>query len=274
MFGLNGSSEAVDMKVLLLSILVIVLSYGFKKLPRIGHYSVLFSILFGWLLFYIFDLAKPVTQVSSFIKLPEIFAFGPPRVEPSIIVMVIFITLLLLANMLATISVVQHVLERHQVQVEKNRLKQAGMVSGINQLLGGLFSAIGAVPVSGSAGFMETTKITSKKPFIIGSLMIVLISLFPPFTAFVAAIPEAVGYAAIFPVFASIIGLALQEFDGVKNKQNLYQVVGISLFAGIGAMFIPSQAFSEMSPALVSVLSNGLVLGAMVAVVTEKVLAR
>src|SRR5699024_2493504 len=42
MFGLNGSSEAVDMKVLLLSILVIVLSYGFKKIPRIGHYSVLF----------------------------------------------------------------------------------------------------------------------------------------------------------------------------------------------------------------------------------------
>lgn len=274
MFGLNGNSEIVDMKVFLLSILIVILSYGFMKLPRIGHYSVLFSILFGWLLFYLFDLAKPITKVSSFIKLPKIFVFGPPRMEPSIIVMVIFITLLLLANMLATISVVQLVLERHHVQVDKNRLKQAGMVSGVNQLLGGLFSAIGAVPVSGSAGFMETTKITGKKPFIIGSLMIILISLLPPFTAFVAAIPEAVGYAAIFPVFASIIGLALQGFEGVENKQNLYQIVGVSLFAGIGAMFIPSEAFSNMPPVLVSVLSNGLVLGAIVAVVTEKLLYR
>ncbi len=39
-------------------------------------------------------------------------------------------------------------------------------------------------------------------------------------------------------------------------------------------MFIPSEAFSEMPPALVSVLSNGLVLGGILAVTTEKILDR
>ncbi len=244
------------------------------KIPKVGHYSVLFSIIFGWLLFSVFGLAKPVTEVNQFMKLPEVFAFGSPRIEPNMIVVVIFITLLLLANMLATVRVVQQVLERHHVAVEENRLKQTGIISGINQLLGGLFSAIGAVPISGSAGFIETTKITSKKPFIIGSLLIVVISMFPPFTAFVAALPEAVGYAAIFPVFASIISLALQEFEAVENKQILFRVVSISLFAGIGIMFIPSEAFAEMSPVLVSILSNGLVFGALVAIVVETILTR
>ncbi|WP_077325042.1 purine/pyrimidine permease [Virgibacillus siamensis] len=274
MFGLNGENHTVKLGVLLLSLLIIILSYCFMKIPKIGHYSVLFSIVFGWLLFYIFDFSKPVTEVNQFIKPPEIFAFGIPRVEPNMIIMVFIITLLLLANLLATVSVVQQVLKRHNVRTYNNRLKQTGIISGVNQLLAGLFSAIGAVPISGSAGFIKTTKITSRKPFIIGSLIIICISFFPPFTAFVAALPEAVGYAAIFPVFASIISLALQEFEAVKNKEILFRVAGISLFAGIGTMFIPSEAFAGISPLLVSILSNGLVFGALIAIIVETILNR
>src|SRR5699024_7859508 len=113
---------------------------------------------------------------------------------------------------------------------------QTGMVSGVNQLLGGLFSAIGSVPISGSAGFIATTNITKRLPFLMGSILVVLISLFPPFTSFMAALPEAVGYAAMFPIFASILGIALQEFELVENKQRLFKITGISLFAGIGVM--------------------------------------
>lgn len=274
MFGLDSSDDTVHSGILLLSLVIIGAAYGFMKVPKIGQYSVLFSIVFGWVLFAVFGLSEPVTKVSKIFSLPKIFAFGSPRVEPNMIIMVIFITLLLLANLLATVRVVQQVLERHHVAVDKNRLKQTGMISGVNQLLGGLFSAIGAVPVSGSAGFIATTGITKKLPFIIGSFLIVAISLFPPFTAFVAAIPKAVGYAAIFPIFASIIGIALKEFEAAENKQKLFQVAGISLFAGIGTMFIPSEAFSSMPPTLVSILSNGLVFGAVVAVVTEAILTK
>ncbi|WP_174615133.1 purine/pyrimidine permease [Virgibacillus ihumii] len=274
MFGLTGGQQTVQSNVLLLSIVIVILSYCIMKIPKIGHYSVLFSIIFGWLLFSIFGLAKPITTVNSYFKLPEIFAFGSPRIDPTMIIMVIVITLLLLANLLATVRVVQQVLERQHVTVETNRLKQTGMISGVNQLLGGLFSAIGAVPISGSAGFIETTNITSKKPFIIGSLIIVVISLFPPFTAFVASLPEAVGYAAIFPVFASIISLAFRQFETVENKTVLFRVISISLFAGIGTMFIPSEAFAEMPPVLVSILSNGLVFGSVIAIILETLVSR
>ena len=274
MFGLDGSNANVDVKVLILSFLIILVSYVFMKIPRVGHYAVLVSIIFGWVIFSLFGLAEPITKVNSIFHLPKVFAFGPPRIEPSMIIMVIFITLLLLANLLASVHVVSQVLENHQVSVERNRLKQTGVVSGVNQLLGGLFSSIGAVPISGSAGFIATTKITSKIPFLLGSFLIILISLFPPFTSFVAAIPKAVGYAAIFPIFASLIGMALHEFEAVKNKKTLYQIVGISLFAGIGIMFIPPEAFSNMSPTLVSILSNGLVFGALIAVIVETVLTK
>src|SRR5699024_2562855 len=274
MTGLHSDAQLIDPKTLILSIIIVLLSYGFMKLPRIGHYSVLFTIGFGWILFYMFDLAKPVMNVSEHFKLPDIFAFGTPRLEMNMVIMVILITFLLIANMLATVKVVQQVFAQEKVTFETNRIKQTGVISGINQLLGGFFSAIGAVPISGSAGFISTTKITSKKPFIIGSLLIVGISLVPKITSFVASIPEAVGYAAIFPIFASIIGLALQSFETVENKKHVFQIVGVSLFAGIGVMFIPSEAFSAMPPTVVSVLSNGLVFGSLIAIIAESILTR
>ncbi|RNB90004.1 purine permease [Brevibacillus fluminis] len=274
MFGLEGDSQVVRWDVLVISLVIVVSSYLIKKMPRIGKYSVLISIVLGWSLFALFGLATPVTPVTDVFTLPGIFVFGVPRIEPSMIGMVMFATLLLLANMLATISVVTQVLGQENIPVDKNRLKQAGIFSGVNQFLGGIFAAIGAVPVSGSAGFIASTKITGRVPFVMGAGLIIVISLFPSITSFVAAMPEAVGYAAAFPIFANSIGLALKEFEAVENRSQLYQTVGISLFAGIGAMFVPATAFASLPSFFVSLLSNGLIIGIGIALILENVSKR
>ena len=272
MFGLSGGSTVVQPEILLMSALIIIFSYAFRRVPKVGHYSVLASIIFGWSAFALLGLSEPVARAGQVFNLPRLFAFGAPRMEADLVPMVLFITLLLLANMLATVKVVQGVLERQGKNVDRSRTRQTGLVSGINQLLAGSFSAIGPVPISGSAGFIATTRITERLPFILGSATIVAISLFPPITAFFSAIPVAVGYAAIFPVFASTISLAFREFESLEDKTNLFQVAGISLFAGVGSMFVPTEAFSSMAPVLTSIMSNGLVLGAIIAVVAERVL--
>src|SRR5699024_7499809 len=101
MTGLHSDAQLIDPKTLILSVIIVILSYGFMKLARIGLYSVLFTIVFGWISFYIFDFAKPVMNVSEHFKLPDIIAFGTPRLEMNMVIMVILITFLLLANMLA-----------------------------------------------------------------------------------------------------------------------------------------------------------------------------
>src|SRR5699024_11371061 len=111
------------------------------------NYSVLFMHVFGWILFYIFDSYKLVMNVSEHFNLQDIFAFGTPSLEMNMVNMVILITFLLLANMLATVKVVQQVSAQEKVPFETNRLKQTGVISGINQLLGGFFSAFGAVTI-------------------------------------------------------------------------------------------------------------------------------
>ncbi|MFJ8528844.1 purine/pyrimidine permease [Bacillus sp. NPDC094106] len=274
MFGLDGQHTEVQVNVFILSLIVILLSFFIMKLPIIGQYSVLFSIVFGWILFACFGLSNPIAPVTDIIRLPSLFVFGTPRIEWNMAITVIFVTLLLLTNMLASIRVVQKVVSKYEEDTVQDRFKQAGIITGINQLLGGLFSAIGPVAISGSAGFIATTNIYKRLPFMLGSIFIILISIFPKITSFFAAIPVAVGYAAIYPVFASMIGLAFREYDTVENKERLFRVAGLSLFTGIGVMFVPSQAFSTLPPFLASFLSNGLVLGSVMAILLEVLFSR
>ncbi|PEB51195.1 purine permease [Bacillus pseudomycoides] len=269
MFGLDGQHTEVQVNVFILSLIVILLSFFIMRLPIIGQYSVLFSIVFGWILFACFGLSNPIAPVTDIIRLPSLFVFGTPRIEWNMAITVIFVTLLLLTNMLASIRVVQKVVSKYEEDIVQNRFKQAGIITGINQLLGGLFSAIGPVAISGSAGFIATTNIYKRLPFMLGSIFIILISIFPKITSFFAAIPVAVGYAAIYPVFANMIGLAFREYDAVQNKDRLFRVAGLSLFTGIGVMFVPPSAFSTLPPFLASFLSNGLVLGSVMAILLE-----
>ncbi|MCY8266407.1 purine/pyrimidine permease, partial [Bacillus haynesii] len=51
-------------------------------------------------------------------------------------------------------------------------------------------------------------------------------------------------------------------------------VTGIALLAGVGVMFVPEIALKGMHPVFVSILSNGLVLGTIVAIAAEQIQLR
>lgn len=275
MSGITEETSVIQPKVLILSIIIILMSFAITKIPNIGHYSLLITILIGWGLFAVFDLANPIIKVSGVFNFPEIFVFGIPQIETNLIFMVILITFLLLANMLAAIKAIQLVFDGNGEKYEKQEdLKAPGVIAGFNQLFAGVFSAIGSVALSSSAGFVERTKLTARLPFIIGSFIIIIISLLPKITAFFASLPEAVGYATIFPMFAIMIEIALKTFDSSENKPRMYKIVSLSLFTGIGVMFIPPEAFKDLSPVVTSLLSNGLVLGSIIAILLDYIMSK
>lgn len=264
----------VDLKILSICVVLIIFSFVFsKKGPRaLRQYSVLFSLALGWGIFALFGLTDPI-QVSSsdIISVPEPFAFGLPAFDTGMVATSVLVTLLLLTNLIASIRVVEQVLKAQHVPVEKTRYRPAGFVAGINQLLAGGFSAVASVPISGAAGFIATTKITARLPFIVGSLFLISISFFPKVMSFVSALPAPVGYATIFIIFANLMVPAFQEFDEVENKSRSRLIIAFSLFVGIGAMFVSAKSFEDISPIVASVLNNGLILGTVVAILIEQV---
>ncbi|SHE99505.1 purine/pyrimidine permease [Clostridium fallax] len=271
MMGVGYLGNDVSPKILLISIILVLISISISKSKNLSSYAVMIVIIVGWGLFYLLGLTKAMPEVNGFFQLPGIFVFGFPKVEFSMIPTVLLITLLLLTNMLASIQVVKNVVEGIEGKEKKVNIKKSGIITGINQIISGGFSAIGPVPLSAVAGFLSQTKMTSMMPFIVGNILVIVISTITPVTAFFSTLPTPVGYSAIFIVFAKMVGLGIGEFDKVLERGKLHSTIGIPLFIGAGIMFVPTTAFMSLSPALTSFLSNGLVLGTIVALIMETV---
>ncbi|WP_210366852.1 purine/pyrimidine permease [Bacillus sp. REN3] len=273
MMGITGSQPTVDLSIALFSFLLVVLTFHLSRhhIKWISQYSILISLAAGWAAFSFLGLGESLSiPERSFFKLPEILAFGNPEFNSGLVVTAVFITFLLITNMLASIKVTEQVLKQHGVRTKDLRYRASGFTSGINQILGGLFSAIGSVPISGAAGFISTTGITKLFPFILSSVFIIIASFLPAVMAFFASLPTPVGYSVTFVVFANMIGIALEEMDREPDKKRTRLVAGISLMAGTGSMFIPGNAFIGVHPALISILNNGLILGTLIAVIADQ----
>ncbi|MCP3740963.1 purine/pyrimidine permease [Rossellomorea sp. BNER] len=274
MFGITEEQSTIDPLVLLGSLFTffIALYFSNHKIQWIKRYSIIIALIIGWLTFIFIGKTVSIQLYDThIISLPEVFAFGKPNFDIGMIVTSFFITLLLITNMIASIRVMEEVKIQNN-EYPKKRYSMAGIASGINQLLGGFFSAIGSVPISGAAGFVSATKIYALFPFILGSVFVLVISLFPSLMSIMATLPAPVGYAVTYVIFINMVGIALGEFKKERNQERSMFVSGVSLIAGVGAMFVPSNAFIDAPVVVASILNNGLILGTIVAIVTEQFL--
>ncbi|MDW0110234.1 purine/pyrimidine permease [Sporosarcina aquimarina] len=273
MTGVENEGDLIDLKIVLGSFLVLLITFlamGNKR-EWVSKYAVLLSILIGWGIFVLLDRAPDVDIVSKhLIELPKVFVYGLPVWDGGVFVTAIFITLLLIANMLASIRVMENLLKQKFSMEVVDRTRQGSFISGINHLLSGVFSAIGPVPISGAAGFVGTTGMASIIPFIVGSGLIVVITFFPAIMAVFAALPAPVAYAVTFAIFTKMVSMAFSELDEDAEKERARKAVAIGLMTGVGNMFIPSESFAELPAVLASVLSNGLITGTIVAIIVEQ----
>ncbi|WP_433742277.1 purine/pyrimidine permease [Falsibacillus pallidus] len=273
MLGLSNEHPHVQPMVLLGSTVIVILTFflGSVKIKWINQYSILSGLAIGWLLFIILGLAPPVSKASHpIMAMPEIFPFGFPKMDSGMFATAAFTALLLTTNMIASVRVMEEAQQKLTGKLPTPDYKRAGIVSGVNQAAGGLFGAVGPVPISGAAGFVSATNMPSIKPFIFGSILITILSLFPKVMDIMASIPAPAGYAVTFVIFSRMVGMAFSEFEKETDKPLAKLTAGVSLMIGVGAMFIPPEATKGLPIIFASLLNNGLILGTLAAILTEQ----
>ncbi|MED4399936.1 purine/pyrimidine permease [Metabacillus fastidiosus] len=270
-FGIGYLSKGFDGAVAVCAIITLIFSVVLAKsrFKLLSSYSVLISLAFGWILFAIVGITKPLSlQVNEWISFAKPFEWGTPVFDIGIMLTSLFTSFLLLTNLVASADVVAKVTERK----EKVNYNRAGFVMGINHIISSCFSTVGAVPIAGVAGFISTTKIKEKLPFLIGSTVIMVMSFFPIIMAFFASIPVPVGYATLFLSISSLIGIGLREYTHIFKKEHAVSIACLSLMAGFGTMFLPAEALAGLPDGLTSILNNGLIIGIFICILLEQIL--
>ncbi|MGM9922761.1 MAG: purine/pyrimidine permease [Bacillus sp. (in: firmicutes)] len=273
MLGISGEQTAIHGPTSILSVLLVGITFWLTrhKMMIIKQYAILLSLVVGWGLFAFFHLAsKPNIQDADIFSMPQLFVYGKPIFNSGMIITAIFVTFLLIANMIASIRITETILRKMNVEVKDYSLDRAGIISGFTQMMGGAFSTMGPVPLSGAGGFIAATGISKKLPFIVASVSVILLSLFPPIMNVFAVMPPAVGYSVSFVIFAGMLSVALSEMR--ESTERVRTVIGVALLSGTGVMFLPTEVFEGIPPVITSILSNGLILGTVICICGEQLI--
>ncbi|RAT96771.1 purine/pyrimidine permease [Brevibacillus sp. Leaf182] len=268
MIGVSTTSSEINPVnvVIAFAVFALVLSLSIWGKGWLKSYAVLIGIIMGWLAFALVNGSGSVPTASSIVLLPEIFAWGLPRLDGGMAVSAVIVAFVLVTNIIASMAAMQQVLGG---KPEKQALNRGGLMGGVANVLSSVFSSVGVVPLSIAAGFVRMTGQSRLLPFFIACLALTAVALVPSIYSFLSLLPGPVAYAAMLASFTQMVGIGLSAVLKVPLDERRLTILGVSLSFGIGVMFLPQAIFSALPTVLQYVLGNGLMVGMLLSLLLE-----
>lgn len=273
MLGL-GHGGTVDVKSAAVSVFVVtlVIVISLKGRGFVRSIAVLIGAGLGWIVAALAGMTGDAGWTSTAaVALPELFAWGPPTFDAGIILTSVLTGLLVLSNLVASILAMERVLGNNCLP-QRRTYDRGVTFTGISDIMAGLGATIGFVPYSAGAGLVSLTRVASRLPFILFSAAMLVLGLLPPVGAFLASIPEPVGYSVLLASFCQMLGIGLKDYARLNFEGRDYFVVGLPILVGTGLMSLSPGVFAGIPAIARYVLGNGFIAGMLLCLLLEHVL--
>ncbi len=269
--GIVGEG-ALSARALLVSVVTIATTIWFALKARgfVASISILIATGAGWLM----ALAVGLTPLARWepegvISFPQIFAWGWPTFDLGVTLTCVLAGLVVLSNLVASVV---GMAELTGTVADAARMNRGALFTGVSDLLGGLGSCVGFIPYASSLGLVGVSKVASRVPFMLSTVALASLALFPFVGHFFAALPPAVGYSVLLVTFSQVIVMGIRNIarTGLDSRSSL--IVGVSLMLGVGIMSVP-LSYLEVLPVWTRYLvSNGVIVATALALVLENLL--
>ncbi|MEI3604212.1 uracil/xanthine transporter [Pseudogracilibacillus sp. SE30717A] len=268
-FGKAADSATIDLPVagiaIFIALLVIVISI--KSPARIRSYALLIGIILGWILYTIIfgTDPNPSKEVATF----KLFPFGSLTWDVGVVVTAVLAGLLNISNTFGSLKGTDAMF---QTTTTKKDYLSSFSITGIATVAAGFFGLVPYAPFVSSIGFLRQTNIFDRLPFIIGSFLFFIMGVIQPVGAFFSTLPLSIGSAVLFVAYLQLFNSSMEFFKGVLfNTLNVYRSA-IPLFVGTIIMAFPASYFESIPAFIRPFMSNGLLVGIILALVLENIL--
>jgi xanthine/uracil permease len=271
--GLTGitTSGKVQIPVALLSVSIMILVSVLTIAGRglLSNFSILIGIIVGWIMYVLFFGSGTPVMVPHFQDVFALFVWGKPSLDTGIIVAGICTALINTSNTIATLRAAEPLFG---ISVGNRAYRKSFIWSGIFTVFSGIFSTVPYAPYTSSIGFLQTTRLLERAPFIIGSLFLTVLGCVPQLASFFSALPISVGDAVLFVAYLQLFGSALKNLEGIHfDFKSIFRIALPTLF-GFAILAAPSSSFTSIHGFMHAILSNGMLVGILLAVVIENVI--
>ncbi|WP_242263531.1 purine/pyrimidine permease [Bacillus cereus group sp. BfR-BA-01511] len=262
---IDGFTAIIAFSIFLFVILLSNFGKGFVK-----SYAVLIGLISGWILFLMAGKVTIPSQVTQFVQLPQIFAWGLPKWNTGMAVSSFVMVCILVSNTVAAIIAINQATIQ-KATIEQKQLKDGTWVGGISHIISSVFSTVGVVPLPATAGFIRLTKQKYIRSFLLACMLLVIMSMFPSVIRYLASLPSAVASAVLMASFVQLIGIGLNNIKQVELNERNVTILGIAVLFGSGVMFLPSGALQSLSSVMQYIFGNGLFVGTVVSILLEQI---
>ncbi len=266
-FGNPSNLIQIDLSISLLSvfIVIVVIMIMIKAPPQFARYALLIGIILGWFLFdLIFQQKEPISQLSAFQV--HLFPLGEPAWDAGIIVTAVLAGLLNTAN---TFGALKGTEELYRRETTKKQYRRSFAITGVVNSISGALGLVPYAPYVSSIGFLSQIGILTRLPFVLGSLMFVVMGIIPQVGQFFIRLPLSIGSAVLFVAYLQLLLSSWNFFRQVEwNASNIYRAA-IPLFVGIVIMTMPVSYFDPVPALIRPLVSNGLLMGVLLALLLE-----
>ncbi|XJZ28821.1 uracil/xanthine transporter [Bacillota bacterium Lsc_1132] len=268
MLGLTSSGK-INLPIAGLSLLLVILvaSLNIKGKGLIGNFAILIGIVVGWIAYSLLFPRVETQAVSP--RLVHFFPWGQPNFNIGIVLMIVLTGLVNTTNTIGALKGAEPVI--HQ-QTTESQYRRSFFLTGLNSIFSGFFGLVPYAPYISSIGFLQSTQIVEIAPFILGGVLFMSLGLIPFLGHLFSSLPVSVGDAVLFVAYLQLFGGALSNLKGITfNSKTIYRIAAPVLF-GIAVMNVPADMFSTIPMLFRPLLSNGLIIGILVAVVLENLI--
>lgn len=269
-FGQAAETATINLPIAALAIFIalLVIVISIKSPANIRSYALLIGIVVGWILFVLFFGAGTVATDSNVKSIP-LFPFGSITWDTGVVLTTVLAGLLNTSNTFGALKGTDDMLEK---QTTNKDYRASFTMTGAATVGAGFFGLVPYAPFVSSIGFLKQTNIYERLPFIIGSFLFFLMGVIPPVGGFFSTLPLSIGSAVLFVAYLQLFNSSIDFFKGMSfNTLNVYRSA-IPLFVGVVIMTLPASYFESMPSFIRPFVSNGLLVGIIIALVLENMM--
>lgn len=273
--GMLGVAEdgSLDVPVTAFSLVIVlvVATLKIKGSKVVSNFSLLIGIAAGWPIYSLLfqrdtGLAATGAEASGGLHL---FPLGQPNLQLGVIIITFIACLLNMSNTFASIQAASGI---YKHTPEKRQYRSSLMLTGAYSIVASLFGLVAYAPFASAIGFLESTQIYEKKPFFWGGAMIVALGVFPSLAIMLSRLPITLGNAVLFVAYLQLFGTALKNIRPyVFDSVTIHRIAAPVLF-GVSIMMADPKLFTSLPSLLQPLVSNGFMMGVLLAIVSESVI--
>ena len=266
MLGLS-TGDQIDLPTTALSIFLIILVVfiNVKGHAVIRNFSILIGIVTGWVIYAAFFPAEPSEVVTS-TKILNLFPWGKPTFSLGLIIFAILTGFVNTTNTVASIKGFEPMVN---TTTSDNQYRRSFVLTGINSVVSGAFGMVPYAPYISSIGFLQSTLIFQTLPMIMGAAMFIVLGLVPALIHLFSTLPVSVGNAVLFVAYLQLFSGALSNLKGMTFTPKTIYRIAAPVLLGISIMNIPVEMFGSIPLLVRPLLSSGLLMGIILAIILE-----